>query len=270
MSRIKRILQQHLATYKFVRKFYRSHFGPRRIVPLSQNTLHKTRLKDIRNDSRYNDVISDLIAYTGFPIAKLEPYLLRYPEKHFESEFNWFQPKDKLELTWFYRCSSAYLFANSVHPYASALDVIKQGKALDYGAGVGCNTVGLAKRGVDVHFLEISRIQADFIRFRANRHGLENVTEVFPYHRGVFDPISCIKGKYDAIVAMDVLEHIPDYHVVVQHFIDALNPGGMIIENSPFDLLADDIAIHLRPSVPLKDAMTGMERIKQGIWQKKT
>jgi 2-polyprenyl-3-methyl-5-hydroxy-6-metoxy-1,4-benzoquinol methylase len=178
--------------------------------------------------------------------------------------------KNQQELAWFYRCSSAYLFANAVHPYLSALDTITEGKVLDYGAGIGCNTIGLAKRGIDVDFLEISRLQADFINFRVERHKLTNVREVRPYYDGKFDPLSCIREQYDNIIAMDVLEHIPNYHIVVSHFVEKLKPGGMIIENSQFDPSASDIAIHLRPSVPLEEAMVGMERIDRGIWKKKS
>ena len=124
--------------YHIVKRLYDYFFAPRLIVKLSRNNIPRARLYDIENDdSLYNGIVDDLVAYTGFSREKLVPYLLRCPEKHFESEFNWFKPKDELELTWFYRCSSAYLFANAIHPYVSKLDIIRQGKVLDYGAGAG-------------------------------------------------------------------------------------------------------------------------------------
>lgn len=264
------ILKKNPTLYRIVRKAYFFRFCPVRVVKLSRNTLENERLKYIENDARYNDIISDLVAYTGFQKEKLLPYLLRYPRLHFESEFNWVDPKDELELTWFYRSNTGYFFANSIHPYVSKLDIIKQGKILDYGAGIGCNTIGMAKRGFEVDFLEINLLQADFIKFRAERHKLKNVKEIRPYSEGKFDPVLCIVEQYDAIIAMDVLEHIPDYHVVVEHFIKRLKPGGLIIENSPFDPFADDIALHLRLSLPLEEAMVGMERIDEGIWKKKS
>ena len=163
-----------------------------------------------------------------------------------------------------------YLFGNATHAYNPKLDIITQGKVLDYGAGVGSNTIGLAKRGIEVDFLEVSCLQSDFINFRAKRHNLENIHQVLPYHNGRFDPVLCITDQYDAIVAMDVFEHIPNYHVVVAHLIGRLKPGGIIIEQSPFEPLADDIAIHVRPSLPLEEARVGTERIDKGIWKKKS
>ena len=266
---IKPILSKNLRFYRIARSIYRLPALRFRIVQLSSDKVSKSLLGELDNDP-YNNIIDDLVAYTGFSVRKLHPYLLRCPRKHFESEFNWYSPKDEHELTWFYRCSSAYLFANAVHPYVSELDIITEGKVLDYGAGIGCNTIGLAKRGIDVDFLEISRLQADFIKFRAERHNLQNVKEVRPYHDGKFDSVLCIQEQYDAIVAMDVLEHIPNYHIVVKRFIEKLKSGGIIIEYSPFDEVAGDIAIHLPSKTPIEEAMVGMERIDKGIWKKKS
>ncbi len=239
-----------------------------RIVPLSPNTLSPSRYDAAAADPALNGIIDDLRAYTGFGDEELRPLITRHPDKHFESEFAWARPRDRQELTWFYRCSQAYLFANAIHPFATALERIPAGRVLDYGAGVGCNTIGMALRGLDVDFLEIGRLQADFLRFRIDRRELKNVREVLPYNAGRFDPIGCITATYDTIAAMDVLEHIPDYHIVVRHFIEHLAPGGLIVENSPFAPEARDVSIHVSASMPLEQAMDGMRRLEPGIWQK--
>lgn len=265
----KTILKKYPPLYRFALAMNSWRSFRVRMISLSRHGLDKARLEEVASNPLYNDVIGDLQAYTGFSREMLRPYLLRSPQHHFESEFKWYRPQNELELTWFYRCNAAYLFANAVHPYERQLDVITQGRVLDYGAGIGCNTMGLAKRGLEVDFLEINRLQADFIHFRARQHQLPNIKEVLPYEGGTFDPVHCIKGPYDAIIAMDVLEHIPQYQVVVKHFVQCLKPGGLIIENSPFDPLAGDIAIHVRQDVPIDVAMEGMERIDTGMWRKK-
>ncbi len=242
--------------------------GNIRIVALANSAIPLSDVEVVKNDSKCNNVVDDLAAYTGFPPSKLNLYLSRDPKHNYDSEFNWYNPKDYSDLTWFYRCNAMYLFGNAIHPSVALLNDVTDGEVLDYGAGVGSNTIELAKRGCNVDFVEINRIQADFLRFRAVRNHLNNIKEILPYHEGKFDPILCVQKKYNVIVAMDVLEHIPDYHYVVERFIACLKPGGVIYENSPFDENADDIAIHVRPSVPLEVAMRGMMRVKPGVWQK--
>jgi SAM-dependent methyltransferase len=239
-----------------------------RLVCLSANQLAESAFARAASDPAFSSVIDDLRAYTGFSEEELKAYLLRRADKHFESEFDWVRPRDRASLTWFYRSSSGYLFANALHPYSPKLDVLTAGRVLDYGAGVGCHSIPLARRGLEVDFVEISRMQADFLRFRAARHGLTQLREVLPVFEGRFDPVKCVTGCYHAIIAMDVLEHIPDYHLVVRHFIEHLEPGGLIIENCPFDPGAGEIAIHVAPSVPLEKAMAGMEKIDAGVWRK--
>ena len=218
-SSFARMLQKSPRLYRIIRKGYSLFALRAQVIPLSGNSLPGGILAQLRSDPGYHGIIDDLVAYTGFSAEEMTPYLLRHPDKHFQSEFEWFSPKNERELTWFYRAGSAYLFGNAVHPYAPALNIIANGTVLDFGAGAGCNTIGLAKRGIQVHFLEINTLQADFIRFRVERHNLKNVLGIAPYHDGKFDPLSCITKRYDAIVAMDVLEHIPDYHRFVAHFI---------------------------------------------------
>lgn len=175
-----------------------------RLVALSPNQLSETAFERMTKDPALSNVVDDLLAYTGFSIEELKPYLLRHPDKHFESEFDWVRPRDRQSLTWFYRASSGYLFANAIHPYSPTLDILTEGRVLDYGAGVGCHSIPLAKRGLEVDFVEISRMQADFLRFRAARHGLAQLREVPPFFQNRFDPVKCVTGCYRAIIAMDV------------------------------------------------------------------
>ena len=275
---LQNLLQRRPLLYRIASKAYELRTfrirlidsSTQRLVKLCTKALHSDSLELTKTAAAYNDIIDDLIAYTGFSMEELVPRLRRDPQYHFESEFEWYKPQSQTELTWFYRCSSNYLFGNATHAYNPKLDIITQGKVLDYGAGVGSNTIGLAKRGIEVDFLEVSSLQSDFINFRATCHNLKNIHQVLPYHNGRFDPVLCITDQYDAIAAMDVFEHIPNYHVVLAHLIGRLKPGGLIVEQSPFEAHADDIAIHLRAVLPLEKAMVGMEKIGEGVWKKKS
>ncbi len=179
------------------RLFHRHFFPFLRIVELSSDGAPESMLDHWMSDPEHREMLEDLKAYTGLGDEQFRRRILRYPEMHHESEFRWYDPKGYEELVWFYRCSASYIFNNAAHNHWPKLDMIQGGRVLDYGAGAGCNTIYLAKRGIDVDFLEIGRIQADFIHFRAKRSGLANVTEIPPFHDGRFDPIRAISGTYD-------------------------------------------------------------------------
>lgn len=240
------------------------------VVRLHGEALDHARLEAMRLDPDHHDVIDDLIAFSGLSKTQIAERLLRKPRFHFKSEFAWQGPQDFSELAWFYRTSSGYLFANAAHPYWRLLDLLAPGpgRVLDYGAGAGSNVLGLLARGFRVDYLEIGLIQEAFIRFRIQRRGLKNATCIAPYAEGVFDPIRCVSDRYRAIVLQDVLEHVPNYHVLLGHLIDQLPPGGLIFENSPFEVTAEEIEIHLRASMPLERAMRGMERVQEHVWRK--
>lgn len=241
-----------------------------RIVILENAMLDKSILKSIEVEPGFNMITDDLIAFTGLSKQQVCERLLRNPATHFKSEFRWHSPKDYNELAWFYRCSYGYLFANSAHSYWTKLDFLNPeiGSILDYGAGVGNNAICLAKRGFNVDYFEINIIEEAFTRYRANHRGLNNISFISPYVDGKFDPIKCIANTYGAIILQDVLEHIPNYNVLLSHLIDHLDSGGYIIENSPFEELSQEIDIHLKPSIPIEVAMKGMQRIETGIWKK--
>jgi SAM-dependent methyltransferase len=246
--------------------------GNIRIVVLENAMRDKSLLMRMSTDPDFNNIVEDLVDFTGLSEIQVYDRLLRIPPTHYQSEFRWYSPKDDNELEWFFRACQGYLFSNSAHPFWSKLHFLKPdiGRVLDYGAGIGNNVISLAKRGFEVDYFEINVFQDVFTRFRASRHGLKNITFISPFVNGKFDPIMCITKSYGAIILQEVLEHIPNYHVLLSHLIGHLELGGYIIERSPFDHAAskNSISIHLWPSIPLEEAMKGMQQIEPGIWRK--
>jgi hypothetical protein len=78
-----------------------------------------------------------------------------------------------------------------------------------------------------------------------------------------FDPIEGPlprDGSLGAILANDVLEHIPKYHLVVEAMVQLLKVGDVIVENSPFARTESkdefDNRVHVSPGgISMKTAM---------------
>lgn len=235
-------------------------------------TLTAARIQELRNQE-YHDVYDDLLLFTGLSEHSLNQRLMRTAHFHFEAEHNWWNPQSQDELTWYYRSSVSYLFANAVHPQEKhIIDALKRsdGPVLEYSGGTGTNALALAKKGIQVHYFGIGLQEYAFARFRAARHNLTDmITFVEPFTnvdgRLQFHSfLSVPNATYGAILAMDVLEHIPNYHVTLRHLLGTLRSGGRIFESSPFDNSksnTDPAAIHQQQSMSMNEAMVGMHSL---------
>jgi 2-polyprenyl-3-methyl-5-hydroxy-6-metoxy-1,4-benzoquinol methylase len=161
-----------------------------------------------------------------------------------KGEHHFWNPASPSELAWFYSHSVNYLFANSVHPAEDVIDKFlnrQHAPVLDYSGGVGNNVLSLAQKGIRAEYFGIGMIEAAFARYRVARRGLQGLVEFnLPYSDETewkMDPIRSVlrrDGRFGAILAIDVLEHIPHYERVVSAMVDSIRVGGVIIERSPF------------------------------------
>ena len=226
--------------------------------------LHKV----VRSAS-YHQSVQDLVAFTGLSFDEVcERVLLKAGDhRHFVDEFKWDRPSSPNELNWFYRSQRGYLFGNASRPEWEALGVLgvtgEQHRVLDFGGGIGQNSLALAERGFSAHYFDISITQAEFVRFRAKIHAA-NILVVEPYYNGRFNYLDCLPGGYHAVLCQDVLEHIPRYPVVLEALAGKLLPGGLLVEYSPFNGKAQGkkmprhSPVHLSEAVPLEKVMTGL------------
>jgi SAM-dependent methyltransferase len=180
------------------------------------------------------DVVADLSSFTGLADATVRTALERRQAISFRSEW-WATPAPLRNDHWFYLSSKAYLFANAVHfPDASFVDelvvphVPRGGRVLDFGGGAGSLTLALAARGFAVTFTEINALQRDFVRFRLQRHSFGARVEVLDWWQEL-PPES-----FDAVVAVDVLEHLDDGPATVERLVRSLKTSATFIEDSPF------------------------------------
>lgn len=266
-------LSNHRVLEFFVRRFIR--LPECRTIVLT-NTFNKQSLVERRceriaeSQALFHNVLDDLCAFTGMTEEEIMVRLKRQGQFHPGAEHRWYAPENERALGWFYRSCQSFLYSNSTHPYWTRLDTLdlNQGRVLDYGAGVGANALTLACRGFDVDVMETSIIQQEFIKFRCQRHDLNNMRVIDPYANGKFDAINCVQDMYYAIILQDVLEHIPNYHVTLRHLIGRLQMGGLIIENTQFASEALKTDVHLKASMPLAEAMVGMKEIDKDVWKK--
>lgn len=228
------------------------------------------------------DVCDDLKAFTGLGDQEFMDRLTRKGIFHFEGEHKFWNPKTNTELAWYYSTSVNYLFANALHGvWEGKIKPLTQPQfspVLDYSGGVGNNVIYLAERGVECQYFGIGMMEYRFAQYRVRKRGLGNlVTFVEPYSERSnwkFDPINAPlprDGSLGSIIAMDVLEHIPDYHVVVAAMVESLKVGGGIVEVTPFDqnVVENDTRVHLsNGGIDMKTAMGPKMKREGPLWIK--
>lgn len=181
------------------------------------------------------DTIDDLVEFTGFTHQQVIDEVQHRRHINFRSEWFAMSPTVRTDR-WYYMSSRSYLFVNASHYVEPKLidDIARTvpagARVVDFGGGCGQLTLQLAGRGIACTFVEISALQRDFMRFRVHRHGLEDLIEVHDPWRPV------APGAYDAVIAMDVLEHLDDARAtLLESILPALAPDAALIENSPFE-----------------------------------
>jgi cyclopropane-fatty-acyl-phospholipid synthase len=95
-------------------------------------------------------------------------------------------------------------------------------RVLDVGSGWGCFLEYAGLRGVNVHGLTISKQQYSFVAGAIRKRELPCNVEL-----GDFLSLRPL-GRYDAIVFLGVLEHLPDYRRVARQLSGLLGPGGRV------------------------------------------
>lgn len=121
-----------------------------------------------------------------------------------------------------------------------------QGEAvLDLGCGMGAMLVPLAKRYERVVGIDLSLRVLAFAAARIRARGLRNVRLV----KGVRGAIPLSPSTFDAVVALNVLEHlVDDIDETLREIRRILRPGGVFCGDSRnrYDLFFHEPHVHLR------------------------
>jgi hypothetical protein len=103
-----------------------------------------------------------------------------------------------------------------------------RGQVLDFGGGIGTHALAAAALPAveRVWFVDLNPQNRDFVSWRAERLGLASRLSC---HRDLDDPE--LPGRFDAIVCLDVLEHLADPVGQLETFADRLTAKGIALLN---------------------------------------
>jgi SAM-dependent methyltransferase len=207
--------------------------GARRLLLLPYRQERVDPPTPLSAGGRRFDVVDDLVGFTSLPRESVEMLLARRVES-FRTE--WLQtPTGFRSDGWFYLSSKMYLFGNAVHFHddptiiESIAELLAPGAhVLDFGGGTANLSLAMAAQDFRVGYSELSALQKDFARFRVQRHGLQDRIEILDTWAGL------PTDTYDAVLAFDVFEHLPNLEQTIEQIARSLVDGGLLVDTPSF------------------------------------
>ena len=144
--------------------------------------------------------------------AALRPGL---PECAARSEFLWHSE------------GPAQIHGHVARPVLMQLDRFDARSVLDLGCGNGWLTAALSRCGFDVTGLDSSLSGIEIAR-RAHRD------VPFRHADGLLPPAAELCGRFDAVLVVEVLDHVAQPRLLLQHALQMLRPGGLLLVTVPY------------------------------------
>lgn len=135
------------------------------------------------------------------------------------------------------------LVKRSIRSWVTRWITKTQGPAQDvlcWGDGMGFDSLSLAQAGHDVTWYDLPGYSSTFAKQLFESSGARA--------RTLTDPSGPAEGAYDAVVCLDVLEHVPDVEAELLHIRRCLKPGGVMVVHAPFYFIHRNAVTHLRAS----------------------
>jgi len=97
-------------------------------------------------------------------------------------------------------------------------------KVIDVGCGGGILTESMAKKGANVTGIDLSEKALTV----ADLHSLESGLTIRYQHISAENMADREPGEFDVVTCMEMLEHVPDPHSIVQACAKLAKPGGKV------------------------------------------
>jgi ubiquinone/menaquinone biosynthesis C-methylase UbiE len=216
------------------------HIRDERAVVTSQNRLQymvdavpgELRRTFVTSDI-YDRLIADACEWTGFrdldDLSRHCAMFLRERENWQGTDAEWYRqyPKERVaRQVWFNVLNGNK--RKMTEFIISTVDHSRPKPILDFGCGIGIPAFSFAERGHRVTACDIGGTGTfEFLKWRAKKHGLDIC---FHDSRGGVPHLG--GAEYDVIVAMDTLEHIPEWQTVLRELARVMKPMGALFSNN--------------------------------------
>ena len=172
---------------------------------------------------------ADLETYCRAPIQQIAERYWTAPNAPADSS--------AASLLAFYQTSSRYLYESTytegytdhqrmARIVVKAIQRWRKTPVLDFGGGGGGLTLALAAHGLACEYADVPGKLSEFVRWRLQHHGLA---------APIYDATQSLPaGRYQAVLAIDVLEHVPDLVATLRQLKAALAPRGWLLGTHSF------------------------------------
>lgn len=106
--------------------------------------------------------------------------------------------------------------------YVNARASLRGKRVLDVGCGGGLLSEAMAKTGANVTGIDLGTATVEV----AELHALESGVQVQYLHQSAEQHALANAGTYDIVTCMEMLEHVPEPHSVLQALRTLVKPGG--------------------------------------------
>ncbi|MHA1940175.1 MAG: class I SAM-dependent methyltransferase [Candidatus Hodarchaeales archaeon] len=227
------------------------------------------------NESDMRDsLVKELSEYTGLSLKQIED--LNAVRLHNASDAWQKESRDsEKEIETFYDEYSDYIFeeislddpyrrVHSCSEVLNWLDSKKELNLLDYGSGIGNMALFYYAHGLNVTLADISTSMLDFCRWRFDRRGW-SATFIDLSKQGL--PLDA----YNAVICMDVVEHLYDPWKHLKKLSKAINSDGLLFieglfgadSDRPMHIVKDSRVLDLGPLLGLNTLNCSPHRITQ-------